>query len=127
MNVGKSDKSAKLQQQIHLLALEALISKIVAKYPNWMFDCPAEEEKALLYFADESVQYVETYNMDYSDKFPVKREWSSIIQEIDKLRLDEFLGPLYAKYKVDSPHFFTVVGEPPKKKHFLTEESSWKR
>lgn len=116
MNVGKSDKSAKLQQQIRLTALEALISQIVNKYPHWMFDCPAEEEKALLFFADESARFVETYKKDYTDRFPIKREWNSIIQEIDKLRSDSLLGPLYAKYNVDSPHFFEVVGDPPRKK-----------
>lgn len=118
--MGKSDKSAKLQRQIRLAALESLISQIVNKYPNWMFDCPAEEEKAILYFADELAKFVETYNKDYTDKFPVKREWGNIIAEIDELCSDEFLGPLYAKYKVDSPHFFIVVGELPKKKHLLT-------
>lgn len=117
MNVGKS---AKLQQQIHLLALEALISQIVAKYPNWMFDCPAEEEKALLLFADKSVSFLEIYKKDYTDRFPVRREWNNIIKEIDKLRSDRFLGPLYAKYQVYSPHFFEVVGDPRRKKHLLT-------
>ena len=119
MNVGKSDKSAKLQQQIHLTALEALISQIVNKHPNWMFECPAEEEKAILLFADESARFLETYKKDYTDRFPVRREWDHIIQEIDKLRSDSLLGPLYAKYKVDKPHFFTVVGERPRKKHSL--------
>lgn len=113
MNVGK------LEQQIHLTALEALISKIVNKYPQWMFDCPAEEEKAILLFADESASFLETYKKDYTDKFPVKREWDHIIQEIDKLHSDSLLGPLYAKYKVDKPHFFEVVGERPRKKHSL--------
>ena len=110
----------KLQQQIHLTALEALISQIVNKYPNWMFDCPAAEEKAILWFADESTRFLEAYKIDYTDRFPVKREWDSIIQEIDKLRSDRLLGPLYAKYKVDSPHFFEVVGDPKRKKHLLT-------
>lgn len=117
--MGKSDKSAKLQQQIHLTALEALISKIVNKYPNWMFECPAEEEKALLLFADECASFLETYKKDYTDRFPIKREWDNIIKEIDKLRSDSLLGPLYAKYNVDSPHFFEVVGDPKRKKHSL--------
>ena len=114
MNVGK------LEQQIYLTALEALISQIVNKYPNWMFECPAAEEKAILLFADESASFLETYKKDYTDKFPVRREWDHIIQEIDKLRSDSLLGPLYAKYKVDKPHFFVVVGERPRKKHSLT-------
>lgn len=113
MNVGK------LEQQIHLTALEALISQIVNKYPSWMFECPAAEEKALLLFADESARFVETYKKDYTDRFPVKREWNSVIREIDKLRSDSLLGPLYAKYNVDRPHFFEIVGEAPKRKHSL--------
>lgn len=101
--------SDKESYKIRLLALEALASKIVDKYPDWPLCCPAEEEKFLLYFAKQSVGYTEKYGKDYgeaSNNIPRK----DIVEEISKLR-ETNLKPLMEKYHVTRPHYFTVVGQ----------------
>ena len=101
--------SDKTIEKIRLLALEALASKIVDKYPDWPLYCPAEEEKFLLYFAKQSVGYIEKYGKDYGEASNnVSRR--IIIDEINTLRETE-LKPLMEKYHVTRPHYFTVVGQ----------------
>lgn len=98
--VSKAEKAKKYSKALRLYAMWEIVSPLVDKDKDWIYNAPKEEADAIIKYSQEEVSFLMEYNSTYEQTMQsfMKPSEKEILPYYQKLMQDPYWRGIYEKY-----------------------------
>lgn len=98
--VSKAKRLKRYPKALRLYAMWEIISPLVDKDRDWIYNAPKEEADAIVKYNQESVEFLKEFGVTYEQAMPsmIKPAESEILPYYQELLKDSYWKGIYDKY-----------------------------